>query len=209
MTHTRFQGLSGMLLIVGAVAMWGCQRDLPTGVDALSTPTFSVVASEHETEPDPRIPPVCHGYTATIWWNMPAELIPKGATIKPHVLDVRPDEGDVDPLEDHDDASGGWGYRIVGTSGDDVIVGSPKKDRIFGQNGNDLLYGGPGPDRLYGGNDRDRLYGEVSNNWLFGEAGIDWLFGGSGRDVLDGGTGDNHLESGDQADEPDDGCGGH
>ena len=39
--------------------------------------------------------------------------------------------------------------------------------------------------------------------------GIDWLFGGSGRDVLDGGTGDNHLESGDQADEPDDGCGGH
>jgi Ca2+-binding RTX toxin-like protein len=72
-----------------------------------------------------------------------------------------------------------------------------------------LLYGGPGPDRLYGGNDRDRLYGEVSNNWLFGEAGIDWLFGGSGRDVLDGGTGDNHLESGDQADEPDGGCGGH
>jgi hypothetical protein len=44
---------------------------------------LSVIDGEEEhEEPDPTVPPVCRCHTATIWFNMPEEWIPKGALIR-------------------------------------------------------------------------------------------------------------------------------
>ncbi len=211
MTRTSLPRVTGLLLVSGVIATWGCQRELPTSIAPFAPSAFSIAIAEHDSEPDPRIPPVCHGYTATIWWNMPAEMIPKGATIKPYVPDVRPSAEGVVALEDEGDG-GGWGYRIVGTSGNDVIVGSPKKDRIFGQNGDDVICADPpqhsdvpegeltigaiddacdggGGSPGHGGGGPDRIWGGYGNDIIYGGGGPDTILAGHGNDVVYGGGG--------------------
>lgn len=200
--------LASLGLIVGA-----CSTD-PLGPSPTAGPALAVAAGEHE-EPDPRIPPTCHGVTATIWWNMPADLIPRGARIEPYVPDVV-------PAGDSSGHGSGWGYRIVGTPGNDVIVGSPKRDRISAGYGDDVIcadpashtgtphatvqpdehdggnpgHGGGGPDKIWGGYGNDRIYGGGGPDTILAGPGHDTVYGGGGPDVIRGELGDDLLYGG-------------
>jgi Ca2+-binding RTX toxin-like protein len=83
--------------------------------------------------------------------------------------------------------------RVVGGSGDDVLVGSSAAERLYGRLGNDELYGGGGPDYLSGGGGADYLDGEAGRDTLYGDDGNDVLEGGTGSDNLRGGEGDDEL----------------
>ncbi|TWF54972.1 beta strand repeat-containing protein [Neorhizobium alkalisoli] len=84
--------------------------------------------------------------------------------------------------------------KIVGTSGDDIIIlkanyqsdeaagrttieGGAGKDLIVGGAGNDVLDGGEGDDTLFGGSGADILKGGAGNDALWGGKGSDNLFG--------------------------------
>ncbi|BEL05673.1 hypothetical protein Q0Z83_038640 [Actinoplanes sichuanensis] len=96
--------------------------------------------------------------------------------------------------------SGGTGFVIEGTSGDDVLTGTSRDDLIRGHGGNDVIHGGggndvihgdPGDDTLYGDDGCDDLYGDKGADVLVGGAADDLLFGEEGYDTGYGGTGSN------------------
>lgn len=214
MTHRRTFALSGAGALLGLLA--ACHGESPTTAPdlRLSTPVGVVLpaaSDDGHEEPDPRIPPSCHGMTATIWYNMPADLVPSGVIIRPA---VRGEEHDHNAVvinaDEHEDASG---YVIVGSSAHDVIVGSPQRDSILGGNGNDLIcadpvrggeevtghatgQGGGGPDHVWGENGDDAVYGGGGPDSLYGGNGDDLLTGGGGPDALYGENGDDVLDGG-------------
>lgn len=83
--------------------------------------------------------------------------------------------------------------RVVGGSGNDVLVGASAANRLYGRLGNDELYGGGGADYLNGGGGDDYLDGEAGPDDLFGDDGNDVLEGGAGADDLVGGEGNDEL----------------
>jgi uncharacterized repeat protein (TIGR01451 family) len=81
---------------------------------------------------------------------------------------------------------------LRGGRDDDVLVGTGFGDRITGLEGRDLLRGGEGPDCLWGG---------TGDDVVDGDGGDDQLWGGDGRDRLEGGVGDDRLIGGRKADQ--------
>lgn len=204
---------SSLVIFMGALVLLGAcsTSELPTAISDLR-PTAQVGSAGHDDtheEPDPRVPPLCHGVTATVWYNMPADLIPKGVTLRPA---VRGDDHH-DILATAADEEEVSGLVIIGTNKRDVIVGSPQRDSILGGNGDDLIcadpvrggedesthqpgQGGGGPDHVWGENGHDVLYGGGGPDSLYGGNGNDYLVGGAGPDALYGDNGDDRLEGG-------------
>lgn len=83
--------------------------------------------------------------------------------------------------------------RLVGGSGNDLLIGEAGADRIQGGSGNDVLRGEAGADILHGGLGNDVLRGGFGNDVLIGGAGDDLLRGGPGRDRFYGGSGRNRV----------------
>jgi len=96
----------------------------------------------------------------------------------------------------------GFGLRITGLGGDDIIHGSELNDVLDGgdvpplwvangldHNGHDQLFGYAGDDILRGGGQNDMLNGGEGNDDLNGGTGNDRLTGGQGNDALNGGDG--------------------
>lgn len=215
-TRRRFRlDLPHVMIVSGLLA--ACHAELPMASEPelragmqVETVLASAHGDEHE-EPDPRTPPRCHGITATIWYNMPADLVPDGVIIRPVVRGDDHEHEHVNAADvGHDEASG---YVIVGTSAHDVIVGSSRRDSILGGNGNDLIcadpvrggedaaahasgQGGGGPDHVWGGNGDDTIYGGGGPDSLYGGNGNDTLNGGGGPDALYGENGDDTLDGG-------------
>jgi len=223
---TRTCGGLGVVVALAAVTvLTACNGELPT---ATSLPAGLALAAgsegEHE-EPDPRIPPVCHGSTATIWWNMPADLIPAGATIRPTVPGE--DDGHHSAAGEEEEEGEAPGYFIAGTTAHDVIVGSHKRDSISGGNGDDVVcadppssdedaghdtgghdtggheggggssgHGGGGPDHVWGGNGNDRIYGGGGPDSIYAGNGNDLVYAGGGPDLVTGDNGDDTLYGG-------------
>jgi Ca2+-binding RTX toxin-like protein len=77
--------------------------------------------------------------------------------------------------------------RLVGATGDDLILGGIGNDLILGRAGDNVMDGGIGNDQIAARNGRDIL---------IGGSGIDALQGGSGRDILVGGSGADQLSGG-------------
>jgi Ca2+-binding RTX toxin-like protein len=212
-----------MMAAVGALALSACQGEpgsIAGPVARLSV--LSMAGDDGHEEPDPSVPPICHGDTATIWATMPAALIPIGASIRPAV------RGDEDHLIAAGDDGGDdevSGYVISGTNGRDVIVGSPQRDSISGNSGDDVVcadsahaedeaghgedalagsdegggaagQGGGGPDKVWGGNGNDTIYGGGGPDSLYGGNGQDVMYGGGGPDAMFGENGDDTLYGG-------------
>jgi Ca2+-binding RTX toxin-like protein len=76
---------------------------------------------------------------------------------------------------------------------DDVLLGSGFGDRMYGRQGRDLVRGGAGNDCLYGGEGADVLDGDGGDDTLIGGDGRDRLFGGAGNDRLLGGAKGDEL----------------
>lgn len=216
------QKLSASAVLVAGLATAACTTDLPTTVRSPPMASFAMGDGEEHEEPDPRVPPVCHGYTATIWWNMPADLIPKGVIIRPVVPGDHEDH--LETTEDHEDEAPG--YVIIGTHFADVIVGSPQRDSIYGGNGGDVIcsdppqheedptdpdhgddcegdggggspgHGGGGPDKVWGGNGNDRIYGGGGPDSIYAGNDGDIVLGGGGPDAIFGEHGDDTLYGG-------------
>ena len=209
-----------LAVAVSAIAVLGaCQGDVVTAPVLPGGVLLATGDDGGHEEPDPRVAPICHGYTATIWWNMPVELIPRGATIRPTVPGDHELGGAVE--EGHEDEAPG--YVIVGTNGHDVIVGSPMRDSIFGNNGNDVIcadppqhesedpgtidegdeheggspgHGGGGPDKVWGGNGNDLIYGGGGPDSIYAGNDMDVVYGGGGPDYILGENGDDTLLGG-------------
>jgi len=121
-----------------------------------------------------------------------------------------------------DNRDGALGYRVDGTTGDDLMITSDNGGYMFGDHGNDCLIGGDGNDTLrgnwgddiiygnggddtlrggknidtiYGGEGNDRLFGGRNNDFLYGEEGDDSLNGRKGIDTCDGGIGINTFKN--------------
>lgn len=221
MTAQHARRIAAVALLIYPILV-SCRGDVPTGLQAPVLAAMGEgVEGEHE-EPDPRVPPVCHGYTATIWWNMPAEWIPKGALIRATVPGHDGGDHDHELASEEEEAPG---YFITGTNGPDVIVGSPKRDSISAANGDDVIcadppqheeepdheegeecegggsggspgHGGGGPDWTWGGNGLDRIYGGGGPDSIYAGLGDDVVFGGGGPDYVLGETGDDELHGG-------------
>jgi len=101
--------------------------------------------------------------------------------------DGTPGEGDY-VLEDVE--------KVVGGSGDDVLLGDGRSNVLVGGPGNDRISGAEGDDTLAGEEGNDELSGDVGNDTLFGGDGNDSLFGGDGNDELKGEAGDDNLDGG-------------
>jgi Ca2+-binding RTX toxin-like protein len=86
--------------------------------------------------------------------------------------------------------------RIVGKTGNDVIVAGPGRQAIRGMGGNDTICGGRGGDRIYGGRGNDDLSGGLGDDTLDGERGSDDLEGSKGKDLLLGSSGNDELRGG-------------
>lgn len=205
-----------LAVAVSAVAGLGaCQGDVSTAPSFPGAVMMAMGDTGGHEEPDPRVAPVCHGYTATIWWNMPADLVPRGVIIRPTV------PGDHEVLlageEEHEDEAPG--YVIIGTSRNDVIAGSPKRDSIYGNNGNDVIcadppqheaepgegesheggspgHGGGGPDKVWGGNGADIIYGGGGPDSIYAGNDRDTVYGGGDPDYILGENGDDTLHGG-------------
>ena len=91
--------------------------------------------------------------------------------------------------------------RVVGGSGDDVLVGSVGAQRLYGRLGNDELYGGSGADFLSGGGGDDYLDGEAGPDSVHGDDGNDVVEGGIGNDKLYGDEGNDELHDAGGSDE--------
>ena len=100
--------------------------------------------------------------------------------------------------------------ELAGDDGDDQLVasrsdlpvtldGGAGNDRLVGGTGDDLLLGGEGADRLHGGRGDDNLFGGAGDDQLFGGRGDDNLFGGAGEDQLKGGRGNDEIADDDDA----------
>ncbi|MGB7156976.1 MAG: calcium-binding protein [Tepidisphaeraceae bacterium] len=97
--------------------------------------------------------------------------------------------------------------RLMGGSGDDLLVGSDGGDDLYGYDGSDTLRGAGGDDFLSGdiglspGSGDDLLEGGAGNDVLIAGHGIDTQLGGrgddtintGGEDVIDGGEGDDVI----------------
>ncbi|HDL7751229.1 TPA: calcium-binding protein [Yersinia enterocolitica] len=75
------------------------------------------------------------------------------------------------------------------------------RNKVIGGTGNNIIIGGNKNDNLAGGNGQDIIVGKQSFDALFGQAGDDILIGGKGNDGLAGGAGDDILDGGDGDDE--------
>lgn len=205
---------------VTAVAVLGaCQGDVPTAPPLRGAVMMAMGDTGGHEAPDPRIPPICHGYTATIWWNMPADLMPRGAIIRPTV----PGDHEVLPVAEDGHEDEAPGYVMIGTNKADVIVGSPKRDSIHGNNGDDVIcsdppqhaseepgghedggdhgggspgHGGGGPDKVWGGNGNDLIYGGGGPDSIYAGNDQDVVYGGGGPDYILGENGDDILHGG-------------
>ena len=196
---------AGLLLAGAAIALWAlgaCQGGAATATGPEAVVLGAMAGDSGHEAPDPRVPPVCHGYTATIWYNMPADLIPRTAIVRPMVPGG--DEHAGDTTSEHEDEAPGW--VIVGTNGPDVIVGSPQRDSISGGNGDDVICADPPQHETPGGDEDEECSGEGSGgsmgsggggpDWVWGGNGADLLFGGGGPDRLWGGNGDDVIYGG-------------
>lgn len=94
--------------------------------------------------------------------------------------------------------------KLIGGSGDDVLVGTVAKGRIQGKErlfgsllrgrgGDDLLRGTRAGDALVGGSGDDVLRGSRGQDLIRGATGNDRLVGGRGRDLLRGDDGRDLL----------------
>jgi hypothetical protein len=72
--------------------------------------------------------------------------------------------------------------RVVGGSGNDLIVGSDADNSVSPGDGNDTVLGGVGD---------DSLDGDGGDDWLIGEEGNDRLTGGPGQDLMEGRNGND------------------
>jgi len=72
--------------------------------------------------------------------------------------------------------------RVMGGSGDDLIVGSDADNSLAAGAGDDTVLGGLGD---------DSIDGDDGDDWLIGEQGNDRLTGGPGRDLMEGRSGDD------------------
>ena len=111
---------------------------------------------------------------------------------------LTPAEADDGEVDEHDMIFADV-EKVIGGSGNDVLVGTV---------GNNTLTGNGGDDDLYGGGGTDTLNGNDGADLLVGDSGPDTLYGGAGDDTLDGGTGSDGLAGGDGNDSLDDGPGG-
>ncbi|HEN3281192.1 TPA: calcium-binding protein [Yersinia enterocolitica] len=76
------------------------------------------------------------------------------------------------------------GNKVIGGTGNNIIIGGDK---------NDNLSGGAGDDVIIGYQSVDSLFGLAGDDILIGGKGNDGLAGGVGDDILDGGEGDDEL----------------
>ena len=102
------------------------------------------------------------------------------------------------PLADFDTFLTGDAYRVVGSSGGDLIgtgdfndvydlgAGDDFADAL---GGNDVLRMGPGNDVAFAGAGNDLIDGGAGNDDLRGGPGDDVFLGSAGRDAVDGGSG--------------------
>lgn len=99
--------------------------------------------------------------------------------------------------------------RVIGGSGNDIIIGSSIANNLLGRAGVDSIFGRGGNDVIRGGADGDFLFGEEGDDDISGQSGADNLFGGSDEDTLRGGSaadtlhgddGNDRLLGGDGAD---------
>ncbi|HDL7823292.1 TPA: calcium-binding protein [Yersinia enterocolitica] len=74
--------------------------------------------------------------------------------------------------------------KVIGGTGNNIIIGGDK---------NDNLAGGAGDDVIIGHQSFDALFGQAGDDILIGGKGDDGLAGGAGNDILDGGEGDDEL----------------
>lgn len=89
--------------------------------------------------------------------------------------------------------------KILGGTGDDVVIGTDRAAFFFDaalNDGNDTFTGKASLDRIDGGKGNDVLSGNAGNDALVGGVGNDTLSGGIGNDVLTGGAGIDHLDTG-------------
>jgi Ca2+-binding RTX toxin-like protein/mannose/cellobiose epimerase-like protein (N-acyl-D-glucosamine 2-epimerase family) len=81
--------------------------------------------------------------------------------------------------------------KVIGGSGNDLILGSNIANTLYGGKGLDTIFGYGGIDTIYGGSHSDRIDAGSSNDKVYGESGNDVLRGGSGRDTIYGDTGND------------------
>ena len=87
--------------------------------------------------------------------------------------------------------------RVIGGSGNDVLIGSAIANTLEGRAGIDSIFGRAGNDTILGGADGDFLFGELGDDDISGQSGGDDLFGGNGEDTLRGDGGDDVLHGDD------------
>lgn len=116
----------------------------------------------------------------------------------PDALNIPNDGGDLQPANNADTITAGYGNDTVyGMDDDDSIRGDQGNDLIFGGADNDFISGGDGTDTLHGDQGNDALEGDTGDDLLYGGIGNDMLSGGLGNDTLDGGEGDDALAGSD------------
>ena len=122
-------------------------------------------------------PTVCLGLAPTIYLGMPNQA-------------------------QHFTLQGNGRWKIVGTSGADIILGTAGGDDVSGTAGDDIMCGEDGDDVMHGGDGNDRMHGGLGDDILEGAQhddteeggpGNDWIFGNNGNDTLIGGLGDDKL----------------
>jgi S-layer protein len=94
----------------------------------------------------------------------------------------------------------GYGYRMLGTEGNDKIIGGVGNDQLYGFAGNDWLIGAAGNDDLVGGAGNDILEGGAGNDYYYysiPERGISSPEASNGHDIIrdSGGTNDQIVLS--------------
>ena len=86
--------------------------------------------------------------------------------------------------------------KVLGGSGDDVLLGDGRANVLLGAAGNDRLSGAEGDDLLIGDTGNDAISGDVGNDTLLGSDGNDALSGAGGNDDLKGEAGNDTLDGG-------------
>ncbi len=90
-----------------------------------------------------------------------------------------------------------FSVKLIGGSGDDLMLGGAGPDKMEGEGGADRLRGGGFSDpALKGGAGSDSIKGAGGADRLFGEGGRDLLVGGKGEDRLEGGPGFDTCKGG-------------
>jgi cyclophilin family peptidyl-prolyl cis-trans isomerase len=93
---------------------------------------------------------------------------------------------------------GGGGDDVIrGGRGGDTVAGGGGDDKLRGNRGDDEITGGDGDDRIAGGRDDDDIDGEAGDDRAKGHHGDDTMAGGEGDDMLAGGDGDDEIDGND------------